>query len=292
MSASRSAVELLIRDAGAGDACMWQSLGRGLGGSAWRVTCGSSAWFVKTQTGALDLFNAEADGLKALMDCGAIRVPQVLGMGEHNAESFLVLEWLDLGLKNPVAAARLGKALAHQHQCQGAGFGWRHNNFLGATPQFNAYSDDWVKFLHDHRLGFQLRLASENGYRGVLQEQGVKLMARLPALFAGYTPRPSLLHGDLWSGNWGVLGSAEPVIFDPAVHYGDREADLAMTELFGGFPQEFYSAYNAMWPLDYGYRVRRDIYKLYHVLNHLNLFGDAYLKQVRGVMGTLLSACM
>ena len=289
MSATRAAVELLIHDGGAGAECRWQSLGRGVGGCTWRVACDDSSWFVKTADDALDMFNAEADGLKALAECGAVQVPQVLATGEHHGEAFLVMEGLRLGRKTGAAAARLGEALAHQHQCLGERFGWHRNNFIGATPQFNAPVDDWMKFFRDHRLGFQLRLAAENGYRGALQDQGTELMERLPAFFAGYTPQPSLLHGDLWSGNWGVLDTGEPVIFDPAVYYGNREADLAMTELFGGFSPEFYSAYDAHWPLDSGYRTRRDLYNLYHVLNHLNLFGTSYLAQAQGLMEQLLA---
>ncbi|MGA9854835.1 MAG: fructosamine kinase family protein [Gammaproteobacteria bacterium] len=289
MSANRATVELLICDASAGTECNWQSLGQGVGGSSWRVSCGDSSWFVKTQADALELFNAEADGLKALTDTDAIRVPKVLGTAEKDGEAYLVMEWLELDRKTGQSAVRLGEALAHQHQCMGTRFGWRRNNFIGATPQFNACSDDWIRFFHDHRLGFQLRLAAENGYRGKIQTQGAQLLEKLPAFFAGHVPMPSLLHGDLWSGNWGVSESGEPVIFDPAVYYGDREADLAMTELFGGFPQEFHSAYNANWPMDDGYPMRRDIYNLYHVLNHLNLFGGHYFNQAQHLIARLLS---
>jgi len=289
MSVSRSSIEQLLREASKDDDCEWQSLGRGVGGSGWRVTCGDQVWFVKTQADALELFSAEADGLQALADVGAVRVPKVLGMGEGDGEAFLIMEWLELSRKTGLAAARLGEALAHQHQSFGAHYGWRRNNFIGATQQFNTSSDEWVNYFCDHRLGFQLRLAAENGFRGVLQAQGARLLERLPAFFEGYIPKPSLLHGDLWSGNWGVLATGEPVIFDPAVYYGDREADLAMTELFGGFPQEFYSAYNAVWPLDDGYPVRRNIYNLYHILNHLNLFGTNYLVQADVLMEQLLA---
>ena len=130
-------------------------------------------------------------------------------------------------MKTGQAAARLGEALAHQHLCLSAHYGWWCNNFIGATPQFNTSSDDWVKFFRDHRLGFQLQLAAENGFHGELQAQGTQFLEKLPTFFEGYIPKPSLLHGDLWSGNWGVLESGEPVIFDPAVYYGDREADLS-----------------------------------------------------------------
>jgi protein-ribulosamine 3-kinase len=290
MNACRSSIEQLLREASKDDDCKWRSLGRGVGGSSWRVTCGDHIWFVKTQADSLDMCSAEADGLQALADAKAIRVPQVLGTGEQDGEAYLVMEGLELGRKTGLAAARLGEALAHQHQCLGTHYGWRRNNFIGTTPQFNSYSDDWIKFFRDHRLGFQLRLAAENGFRGELQVRGIQLLERLPAFFEGYIPKPSLLHGDLWGGNWGVLESGEPVIYDPAVHHGDREADLAMTELFGGFPPEFYSAYNAVWPVDEGYPVRRNIYNLYHVLNHLNLFGASYLAQAQDLMVCLLAA--
>jgi len=232
---------------------------------------------------------AEADGLRALAECGAVHVPRALGAEELDGEAYLLMEWLDFGGKTTMAAAKLGKQLAKQHQCSGEHFGWRCNNFIGATPQFNAPGDDWVAFFREHRLNFQLRLAAENGYRGGLQEDGARLLEKLPAFFGGYHVQPSLLHGDLWGGNWGALQTGEPFIFDPAVYYGDREADLAMTELFGGFPSEFYSAYNNIWPLDTGYRVRRDLYNLYHVLNHLNLFGTGYLAQAQRLMMSLLA---
>ncbi|MGH8282458.1 MAG: fructosamine kinase family protein [Gammaproteobacteria bacterium] len=289
MSAIRAAIEQLVHEASAGSVCTWQALGRGVGGSTWHVSCGDSVWFVKTAQDARDLFVAEADDLKALAECKAIRVPRVLAAGEQDGEAFLIMEWLTLGRKTGAAVARLGEQLARQHQCFGQHFGWRQNNFIGATPQFNTPAEDWAKFFREHRLGFQLRLVAENGYRGILQEQGARLMETLPEFFIGYSPQPSLLHGDLWGGNWGVLDTGEPVIFDPAVYYGDREADIAMTELFGGFGQEFYFAYNAVCPLDAGYRVRRDLYNLYHLLNHLNVFGESYMPQAEQLMRQLVS---
>ncbi len=266
----------------------WRPAGRGVDGDTWRVQAADAAGFLKIADEPQRLV-MEADGLQALAGCGAVRVPQVLATGEAGGTGFLLMEWLELGRKTPPAAARLGEALAQQHQRLGERFGWYRNNFIGATPQFNASAEDWVQFFRDHRLGFQLRLAAENGYRGDLQERGALLLQKLPVFFGSYRPQPSLLHGDLWRGNWGVLQSGEPVIFDPAVHYGDREADLAMTELFGGFPQEFYSAYTATWPLDSGYQKRRDLYNLYHLLNHLNLFGTGYLAQATAMLTRLLS---
>lgn len=264
----------------------WRALGEGVGGARWRLAVGDETWFVKSGDGAVLV--AEADGLEALAATATVRVPRVEAV-DGGDEGFLVTEWLQLNRQRVQAGARLGEALARLHLVPAAGYGWRQHNFIGATPQFNTPAADWVGFFREQRLLFQLRLAAENGHRGRLQEQGATLGAELPGLFAGYTPKPSLLHGDLWGGNWGVLVDGGPAVFDPAVYRGDREADIAMTELFGGFGAEFYAAYRAHTPLDPGYGVRRDLYKLYHVLNHLNLFGEGYLGQAEGLIQRLLS---
>ncbi len=167
-------------------------------------------------------------------------------------------------------------------------FGFPCDNFIGTTPQPNAWTDDWITFWRDQRLGFQLQLAAKNGHGGQLQRLGEKLLDVLPAFFDGYTPQPSLLHGDLWGGNHAYLTDGTPTIFDPAAYYGDRECDLAMTELFGGYPADFYAAYRAAWPLDAGYAGRRDLYNLYHILNHANLFGGGYVRQAEQMMRVLL----
>ncbi|HSN18920.1 MAG TPA: fructosamine kinase family protein [Gammaproteobacteria bacterium] len=266
---------------------VWHALGEGVGGRRWRLEQEHQIWFLKT--GDAELLAAEADGLLGLAGAGALHVPHVEDHGAIEGEGFLLLEWLPLANAGSGSAARLGEALARQHLQHRAQFGWHRHNFIGATPQFNRESDDWVDFFRQQRLGFQLQLAAEDGHRGRLQELGAELMAALPRFFAGYKPHPALLHGDLWGGNWGVLQDGGPVVFDPAVYCGDRESDLAMTELFGGFPQEFYAAYRLHAPLDPGYPVRRDLYQLYHVLNHLNLFGEGYLGQALSLMQRLLS---
>ncbi|HET7175476.1 MAG TPA: fructosamine kinase family protein [Gammaproteobacteria bacterium] len=264
----------------------WRALGEGVGGARWRLAAGGETWFVKSGDGAV--LAAEADGLEALAATATVRVPRVEAV-DGSDEGFLVTEWLQLNGQSAQAGARLGEALAGLHLVPVAGYGWPQHNFIGATPQFNTPAADWVGFFREQRLCFQLRLAAENGHRDRLQEQGAELAAELPGLFAGYTPKPSLLHGDLWGGNWGVLADGGAAVFDPAVYRGDREADIAMTELFGGFGAEFHAAYRAHAPLDPGYGVRRDLYKLYHVLNHLNLFGEGYLGQAEGLMQRLLS---
>jgi fructosamine-3-kinase len=146
-----------------------------------------------------------------------------------------------------------------------------------------------VAFFRERRLRYQLDLAGRNGYSGRLSPQADELLERLDRFFTDYQPVPSLLHGDLWGGNWAAAAGGEPVIFDPAVYYGDREADLAMTRLFGGFGAGFYAAYEAAWPTDAGARTRGDLYNLYHVLNHVNLFGDGYIPQARAIIRGLLA---
>ncbi|NNF51275.1 MAG: fructosamine kinase family protein, partial [Gammaproteobacteria bacterium] len=172
------------------------------------------------------------------------------------------------------------------HGAQASNFGWHRDNYIGSTPQPNARTDSWAEFLREHRLGFQFTLAKKNGHQLGSADAGF-LLQNLDAFYSDYQPRPSLLHGDLWGGNWFSDDSGAPVVFDPAVYCGDREADLAMTELFGGFGEDFYCAYSAAWALDPGYPVRRDLHKLYHVLNHLNLFGGGYLGQARQLINRL-----
>ncbi len=256
--------------------------------NAWQIDCDGTRFFVKTnRADALPAFAAEAAGLRTLAASHSVRVPQPVCHGTADGQAYLVLEWLDL--QNRGNAAQLGQQLAALHRPVAPQFGFEHDNHIGNTPQHNAWRDDWVAFWRDQRLGFQLQLAAKNGLPRSLQTQGTRLMAQLGNLFAGHQPYPSLLHGDLWHGNVGYTPGEVPVMFDPAPYYGDREADLAMTELFGGFPAEFYAAYRAAWPLDPGYAVRKTLYKLYHVLNHANLFGGGYVQQAATMMQTLLT---
>lgn len=248
------------------------------------------AFFLKlNRAEAAGMFAAEADGLRELRAAAAVRVPEPIACGTSGEQSWLLMEYLDLAAGSAAAGAALGEALAGQHRHTAERFGWRRDNTIGTTRQPNGWQADWIGFWRQRRLGFQLHLAFVNGYGAALGDRGERLAEALPRFFAGYRPMPSLLHGDLWAGNWAMSADGEPVIFDPAVYYGDREADLAMTELFGGFPPEFYRAYEASWPLDAGYRTRRDIYNLYHVLNHLSLFGGGYLRQAVSLMDRLLA---
>jgi fructosamine-3-kinase len=249
----------------------------------------SHRYFVKTNAAVtLPQFEAEAAGLMHLSATGCVRVPAVICRGATADTAFLALEYLTLQPATANGQIKLAHAIAALH---GADLGEKshglaQDNFIGTAVQPNTRCEDWATFFREQRLRFQLNLAAENGHGRALK-QGVRLLENLDGLFRNYRPRPSLLHGDLWSGNAGELDGGEPVIFDPAVYFGDRESDLAMTELFGGFAPAFYSAYDAVWPRDPGYKVRRTLYQLYHVLNHLNLFGAGYLAQAQSMLAEL-----
>jgi fructosamine-3-kinase len=245
-------------------------------------------WFVKiNRAERLDMFEAEAEGLREIASAQALRVPEPLAVGADAERAWLVLEYIDFhGLGDAVG---LGHGLAAMHRRVMSRPGWHRDNTIGATPQANTPCDTWIEFWRDRRLLWQLRLAERNGLgrRGV--SLGERLAAGMAGFFPGYSPVASLLHGDLWGGNVAYAGG-QPVIYDPAVYYGDREADLAMTELFGGFGAAFQAAYREVWPLDPGYAQRRDLYNLYHILNHFNLFGGGYGAQAIGMMERLLAS--
>ena len=251
----------------------------------------TSSYFVKMNASqTLHMFEAEANGLQQLATANALRVPSPVCSGKADDFAWLVLE--DLGSIGSGATADwslLGRGLAKMHQCEQENYGWHCNNTIGTTPQNNSPSNDWVAFFRDRRIGYQLNLAFSNGYRKHLEARGNALLESIWHFFAGYKPQACLLHGDLWSGNVGFVADGTPVVFDPAIYYGDRETDIAMTELFGGFAASFYHAYETVWPLNKGYATRKHLYNLYHLLNHLNLFGDGYLSQCESTIDRLLA---
>jgi protein-ribulosamine 3-kinase len=239
----------------------------------YRVAIQGAHQFLKTNSIEYsDAFAAEADGLAALRSAG-LRAPEPLAHGVAGGQAYLLLEYLDLKPRGDFAA--LGRMLADAHRKAGPRFGWRRDNYIGSTPQPNGWRDDWAEFWRERRLRPQIELAASKGFEIGPVDPG--------PILQNHKPRPSLLHGDLWSGNAGFTAEG-PVVFDPAVYYGDREADLAMTELFGGFPREFYKAYDDTFPLPDGYERRKHLYNLYHLLNHLNLFGGGYLGQVKAAL--------
>ena len=247
------------------------------------------SFFIKfNQKEWLPMFQAEVAGLQEIAQTQAIRVPQIICSGVDDRQSYLVLEYLPFTRGVAHSASHLGQQLARLHQNQGQQFGWYRDNSIGATQQLNTQTKNWLDFWRENRLGFQLSLAKQNGAGPSLIIKGEKLLLELESFFNGYEPEISLLHGDFWSGNYGYIDNGDPVIFDPAVYYGDREADIAMTELFGGFPAEFYAAYQQVWPLHEGYPQRKNLYNLYHILNHYNLFGVGYAMQAENMIDQLL----
>jgi fructosamine-3-kinase len=224
------------------------------------------------------MYAAEAEGLRALRVAG-VRAPEPFAHGVRGGKAFIEMERLELGA--PADWRSMGRMLAALHRNTSDRFGWQRDNWIGLGAQKNGWCDDWALFWIERRLRPQLQRAEQQGFR--FEELNYS------AILGKHAPQPSLLHGDLWSGNAGFTAEG-PVIFDPAVYYGDREADLAMTELFGGFPREFYASYDEAFPLPKDRAVTKNLYNLYHLLNHLNLFGGGYLAQVKATLGLLRDA--
>lgn len=266
------------------------STGGGCINATYHIEGNGQHYFVKlNKAHYLPMFEAEAAGLIEIKNAGTLHAPEPQCWGQADGSAWLVMEYLDLTGHGKSCGEALGLGLANMHRTFSSHYGWTRDNTIGTTLQKNDVSSDWIDFWRQQRLGYQLQLASANGHTGKLQKRGEQLLLRLDGFFTNTPIRASLLHGDLWGGNYAFDSSGQPVIFDPAVYYGDREADLAMTELFGGFPSSFYVSYQNAYPLDTGYRTRKTLYNLYHILNHLNLFGGGYLHQVEQMLDRLLA---
>lgn len=297
-----------------------RSVGGGCINQGYAVSGDTGTYFVKlNQASQVAMFEAEALGLKQMLATNTIRVPQPMCCGTAGESAYIVMEWLEFGGSgNTQAWEEMGRRLAQMHRAnplqpkeklnvatleiagsnvqpfnlQSANqppatcFGWDFNNTIGSTPQINTWASNWAEFFTEHRLGYQFRLARRRGGHFPHQE---RLLAIAPKLL-NHQPQPSLVHGDLWSGNAAITKSGEPVILDPATYVGDREVDIAMTELFGGFSAAFYRGYNEEWPLDEGYKQRKTLYNLYHILNHFNLFGGGYSSQANRMIEQILSS--
>ena len=244
-------------------------------------------YFLKQLSGSISgVFDAEEHGLKELRKSGTVNVPEVVFKGPE----FLLLEWIDAGLsKTRSSMEMLGSQFAELHKYHGTKFGFYEDNLLGASTQSNKPSKkgslNWAEFYTENRLEFQTSLAVKNGYATPeMRNLMDNLISRVPDLMSGTEEKPSLLHGDLWSGNYLIDKNGIPWLIDPAVYYGHREADLAMTSLFGGFPNSFYAAYRSAYPIAPGYADREPLYHLYHLLNHLNMFGNGYYGQVISIL--------
>lgn len=271
-SALEASLDLTVKDA--------HTVAGGDINQAARVTLyDGEALFLKWNRAApADFFESEAHGLRTLAAAGAIRVPAVLAVGSSPA--FLALEWIEAAhgaFDRDRFAERFGQAMAALHRHTAPEHGLERDNYIGSIPQINTPSPSWVAFYRDRRIGMQMQFARERGRLPREREELLtQLQARLETLLDDDAMPPALTHGDLWGGNYMLAPGGEPALIDPAVYYGHRETDLAMTELFGGFPPRFYAAYHEAYPLDPGYEERRELYQLYHILNHMNLFGGGY----------------
>jgi len=255
---------------------------------AYRLSDGSRHFFVKiNDIDRLPMFEAEMHGLNEIRDSDSIRCPQPIGCGVTGTFAFIVMEYLDLA--GSMDEIRFAQQLAKMHLCLQHQFGYPIDNTIGSSPQPNTYDQDWVRFWQQQRLGFQLSLVKKNGSSSELFDTGMRLNQQVGSFFNNYSPIASLLHGDLWSGNQGADSDGNPVIYDPACYYGDHEADLAMMELFGRPQRQFFAAYNDVFPIDPGYVQRRELYNLYHILNHATLFGSAYVSQASRMIQNLLA---
>ena len=271
--------------------------------SAWRLELDDgSLLFAKTaRASALPLLEAEADGLAALglsAEGSGLLLPRPRLLGRCGDQAVLVLDWLDIkGAASPPGWERLGRGLARLHRrslagpcaevdrCDGT-FGWSRDNVIGSTPQANGWMPDWSAFFRSRRLEPQLQLLERRGVR--LRGSG-ELLEQVEGWLAAHRPDAVLVHGDLWSGNAALTAGGRGALFDPAVHRADREVDLAMAQLFGGFPGSFFEGYGQEWPLPPGHPARVRLYNLYHLLNHANLFGGGYVSQAQASVEALLA---
>ena len=263
-----------------------KSIGGGCIADSRKITTESGReFFLKSGNKDNRMFHCEANGLKELAKAQCLRVPQVVAV----ADNFLLLEYISQGNRPTYFFEEFGKNLAKLHRFQSDKFGFYEDNYIGATPQQNipdkTEEKDWIAFYFNKRLLFQYYLAEKNGYATPRMKNAFsKLESKIASILQGSKESPCLLHGDLWGGNYLCDETGKAVLIDPAVYYGHREADLAMTKLFGGFSPAFYEAYHCEYPLSDGWEYRENIYKLYHVLNHLNLFGIGYLFEAEQIL--------
>jgi protein-ribulosamine 3-kinase len=254
-------------------------------GTRLELSDGHSLFAKQSETLPSQMFAAEALGLAAMRSDRGPRIPQPLAVSTTPHSGFILMEWISSGRPDTGFYEKFGRKLARMHHSLvGDRFGFESDNYIGSTEQRNEWSENWCEFFASRRIGFQARLARDRGRTDAGLSRSIdSLINRIDTLLTE-PEHPALLHGDLWGGNFLCDDSGEPVLIDPAVYYGHPEADLAMTELFGGFSPEFYRAYGDEKRLEPGYAERRDLYNLYHMLNHLNIFGGSYSGSVRSIV--------
>jgi protein-ribulosamine 3-kinase len=264
-----------------------ESLSGGCISNAYKVTFEDNLSFLIkiNEHSPVDMFIKEVHGLQELRKANAIKVPEVL---LFDAE-FILLEFINSASKQKYFFEEFGRKFALLHKYNADEFGFYEDNYIGSTPQININDErtkkNWTSFYLNNRLLYQFKLAEKNGYADSrLRDAFMKTEDKIESILGGSDAKPSLLHGDLWSGNYMTDENGDACLIDPAVYFGHREADLAMTKLFGGFSQAFYDSYNEAFPLEEGWKYRENIYILYHVLNHLNLFGSGYYAHALSLM--------
>lgn len=274
----------------------YQAVAGGSINSCYKLLTNQAQYFLKlNRYDNYAMFEAEAAGLEAIRQSDAILTPEVVTMGRVKNGSgpgeyaYLVLQFFEFQRCSNNGFDNLAAGLVKLHRFSNKNFGFPENNYIGASIQPNHWHSSWVSFWQQQRLGFQIELAKTNELANEVIHKLEKLNESIADFFVAYQVKPSLLHGDLWSGNVAQVRGDVSVIFDPAVYFGDREADIAMTELFGGFDKRFYEVYQALWPLDQAYPVRKKLYNLYHLLNHFNLFGSGYSASLHNDAEFLLS---
>lgn len=252
-----------------------------------KVSDGQRCYFIKINNkDYLENFQAEAYSLKQLNTLANIASPKVATLGTSLDKSFLVLDYIDFSKAKPILWYQLGQQLAQMHyETRHGQFGWQHDNYIGSTIQPNQWSSNWTTFFADQRIAWQLQLLSE---RSIVLGNIEHIAQVCHDALLHHQVTPCLVHGDLWQGNTGFSGE-QAMIFDPACYYGDREVDIAMTELFGHFPDDFYHGYQAEYPLDEGYGQRKLVYNFYHILNHANIFGGIYIDQAKAALSRIMS---
>ncbi len=262
-----------------------QPIGGGCINQSARVITNQGSYFVKRNSSQQypRMFECEANGLELLRSTEAIRVPKVLGLGTHENQSFIIIEFLQASAPDYDFWSIFGHQLAELHRSSQSQYGLQEDNYVGSIRQVNTLNDDWLDFFKTNRLEPLIKQARDQNLLDEKQQKRFKkLIKKLPKLLP--TDQPALLHGDLWSGNFMVDGHGYPALVDPAVYYGHREVDLAMSLLFGGFDEQFYNAYNESYPLEEGFMERVEIYKLYPLLVHLNLFGPTYVDSIKRIL--------
>jgi protein-ribulosamine 3-kinase len=264
---------------------------QGVANQYFKYDTDKGVFFVKTQHSPdITPFAAEARALQLIDETNTIRVPLPNYYGTCKDECFLILENIDLFPHTETSMALLGQQLAQMHmKGKESRFGFDMNNTIGATPQINDWSEEWVEFFREQRLECQLQLIEDRYHDNELLSAAERIIEKLPHYFQGVAITPSLLHGDLWHANTAADKEGQPVVFDPSSYYGHSEADLCMAKMFGGFPPAFFEAYHAVIPQAPGFESRQKLYSLYHALNHYNIFGVGYRKSCLQLLSELLT---